>query len=83
MVFLVQNASAQVNVGVKINIGTQPEWGPTGYDHAEYYYMPDIDVFYYVLRHQYIYQQSGNWIFSTSLPSRYRSYDIQWLQGSG
>lgn len=73
---LFQTADAQVNVGLRVNIGTQPSWGPTGYDHVEYYYMPDIDVYYYVPRRQYIYLQGGNWLFSTSLPDRYRNYDI-------
>lgn len=74
--FIFQAASAQLRVGVNINIGAQPVWGPVGYDHAEYYYMPDIDVFYYVPKHQYIYQDRGRWIFTTSLPSRYGRYDF-------
>lgn len=74
--FVFQNVSAQVNVGLRVNIGTQPAWGPTGYDHVEYYYIPDIDVFYNVPRHQYVYMERGRWMFSSSLPFRYRSYDI-------
>ena len=42
--FLFQTASAQIRVRLNLNIATQPVWGPVGYDHAEYYYMPDIDV---------------------------------------
>jgi hypothetical protein len=74
--FIFQAASAQVRVRLNVNIATQPVWGPVGYDHAEYYYMPDIDVFYYVPRHQYIYQERGRWKFSTSLPYRFRSYNF-------
>ncbi len=74
--FAFQTANAQVKVGLRINIGTQPIWGPVGYDHVEYYYLPDIDVFYYVPRHQYIYLQRGRWVFSSSLPYRYRNFDI-------
>ncbi len=70
--FLFQSANAQI----RVNIATQPIWGPVGYDHVEYYYMPDIDAFYSVPRRKYVYQQSGRWIFSTSLPLRYRSYDL-------
>jgi hypothetical protein len=70
-----QTASAQLRVNFKVNIATQPVWGPTGYDHVEYYYMPDIDAYYYVPTHQYIYLQSGRWIFASSLPSRFH-YDI-------
>src|SRR5258705_8363958 len=67
---------AQVSVGVNINIGSQPVWGPVGYDYVDYYYLPDIDVYYYVPRHQYVYLSGGRWIFSAYLPVRYRSYDL-------
>jgi hypothetical protein len=70
------NAQAQVSVGVNVNIGSQPVWGPVGYDYAEYYYMPDIDVYYFVPRHQYVYLSGNNWVFSLSLPVRYRYYDV-------
>jgi hypothetical protein len=72
--FIFKTATAQVHFN--INIGVQPVWGPVGYDHVEYYYMPDIDVFYSVPRRQYVYLQQGRWIFTASLPSRYRGYDI-------
>ena len=68
------NSHAQVNVS--INIGTQPNWGPTGYDRVEYYYLPDIETYYYVPQHQFIYLESGRWVFAASLPPRYRSYDL-------
>lgn len=71
-----QTANAQVRVGVNINIGLQPVWGPVGYDHVEYYYLPDIDAFYYVPNRQYMYMQRGRWIFSTSLPYKYRNFDL-------
>jgi hypothetical protein len=67
---------AQVSVGVSINIGSQPVWGPVGYDHVDYYYMPDIDVYYNVPQHQYVYLSNGRWIFAASLPARYSSYDV-------
>jgi len=70
------NSQAQVRVGVNINIGSQPAWGPTGYDYVDYYYLPDIDAYYYVPRHQFVYLSGGRWIFSSSLPVRYRSYDL-------
>src|SRR5678809_1732815 len=70
------NTQAQVKVGVNINIGSQPEWGPVGYDYVDYYYMPDIDVYYYVPSRQYIYLSNGRWIFATSLPVAYRHYNV-------
>ena len=67
-------ASAQVSVNV--NIGAQPVWGPVGYDYVEYYYMPDIEVYYYVPTRRYIYLNNGNWVFVTALPARYRTYNL-------
>jgi hypothetical protein len=74
--FVFKTATAQVHVRFNVNIGTQPVWGPVGYDHVEYYYMPDIDAYYYVPSRQYIYQDRGRWIFSSSLPYRYHNYDV-------
>jgi hypothetical protein len=73
--FVFQQASAQAHVSFSVNIATQPVWGPVGYDHVEYYYMPDIDAYYYVPTHQYIYMQHGHWIFASSLPYYYH-YNI-------
>jgi hypothetical protein len=74
--FLAKPVAAQLRLGLNFNIGTQPVWGPTGYDHADYYYMPDIDVYYNISNRQYIYMERGGWQFSSSLPSRYRNYDL-------
>ncbi len=68
--------SAQVKVNVNINIGDQPEWGPSGYDYAEYYYMPDIETYYYVPRRQFVYLHGNRWIFSPILPPAHAHYDM-------
>lgn len=67
---------AKSQVRVNINIGSQPVWGPVGYDYVEYYYLPDIEAYYYVPSHQFIYLSGGNWIYSYSLPPRYRWYNL-------
>lgn len=67
-------ASAQVSINV--NIGSQPAWGPSGYNHVDYYYLPDIESYYDVATNQYIYQDGGRWIFARTLPPRYRGYDL-------
>jgi hypothetical protein len=72
---LLQTAAAQVHADIQVNIGQQPVWGPVGYDHVEYYYLPDIDAYYNVPRHQYVYLHEGHWMFSDYLPSQYRDYD--------
>jgi hypothetical protein len=68
-----QKAAAQV--GVSINIGSQPAWGPTGYNYVQYYYFPDINCYYSVQTGQYIYLSGSKWRFSKSLPQRYSSYN--------
>jgi hypothetical protein len=68
--------STKAQVNVNINIGSQPQWGPTGYDHVDYYYLPDVDAYYYVPTNQYIYQNNGNWIWRNSLPSQYANYNL-------
>lgn len=70
------SSSAQVRVNVNVNIGSQPRWGPAGYDYVEYYYLPDIETYYYVPTRQFIYLSGGNWVFAYGLPPAYRSYDL-------
>lgn len=65
---------AQININV--NLGSQPQWGPSGYDYVEYYYLPDIETYYYVPKRQFVYLNNGRWVFSTSLPSRYSGYNL-------
>jgi hypothetical protein len=72
--FYGNTANAQVKVSVNFNIGSQPVWGPTGYDYAQYYYLPDVDAYYDIPRHQYIYQNGGRWIYASALPGSYH-YD--------
>lgn len=74
--FTSQQLNAQVRVGININIGDQPSWRAPGYDYVEFYYLPDIECYYYVPRHQFVYLSGGNWIFSASLPARYRGYNL-------
>ena len=71
-----KQADAQVRLNVNVNIGSQPVWGPVGYNYVQYYYLPDIESYYYVPRRQFVYLSGGRWIFSTSLPPAYRGYDL-------
>jgi len=71
---LVNEANAQIRVSV--NIGAQPEWGPGGYDYAEYYYMPDIEAYYCVPTRQYTYFDDGRWVTGGYLPRRWSNYDL-------
>jgi hypothetical protein len=67
---------ARAQVSVQINIGSQPQWGPDGYDYVDYYYLPDIEAYYYVPTRQFIYLEGDRWIFATNLPYRCRDYDL-------
>ena len=71
---LVNKADAQIRVSV--NIGVQPEWGPSGYDYAEYYYMPDIEAYYCVPTRQFTYFDDGRWVTAGYLPRRCDNYDL-------
>ncbi|MDB5114519.1 MAG: hypothetical protein JWQ79_11 [Mucilaginibacter sp.] len=73
---LFKSADAQLRINLGFNIGSQPDWGPVGYDHAEYYYIPDIDAYYDVPNHQYVYYQNNVWVHAGYLPPRYRNYDL-------
>lgn len=71
---LANRANAQLSIS--INIGSQPAWGPTGYDYVQYYYLPDINAYYNVSAAQYIYLNRGRWVFAKALPRQYASFDI-------
>jgi hypothetical protein len=75
-VLLVSTADAQLSIKLGFNIDRQPVWGPTGYDHVEYYYMPDLDVYYNVPQQRWFYNERGRWISRSSLPARYRGHDL-------
>lgn len=68
--------SSKAQVSVNVNIGAQPNWGPAGYASVDYYYLPDIECYYYVPRQQFVYMSGPEWVFSASLPARYRGYDL-------
>ncbi|WP_300568547.1 hypothetical protein [Flavobacterium sp.] len=74
--FFFASFSMQSQVSVNVNIGSPPAWGPVGYTEVEYYYLPDIEVYYDVPRAQYIYLNGGHWIHSRYLPRPYRGYDL-------
>jgi hypothetical protein len=69
-------AKAQVSISLNFNVDRQPIWGPTGYDHVDYYYLPDIDVYYNVPQHRYFYYERNRWVGGSSLPRRYRGVNM-------
>ena len=67
---------AKAQVSVNVNIGAQPAWGPAGYDHVDYYYLPEVETYYYVPSRTFIYRNGKRWVKTKHLPARYRSYDL-------
>lgn len=74
--FLFVSSLMQSQVSVNVNIGVPPPWGPVGYSNIEFYYLPDIEVYYDIRTSQFIYFQSGRWYRSRYLPAPYRNYDL-------
>lgn len=68
--------SSQAQVNLNVTIGTAPSWGPSGYDNAEYYYLPDVASYYDVQASQFIYYGNGKWIRARRLPVQYNNYDL-------
>ncbi len=75
-VFTFKTADAQVSVNLNVNLGNQPSWGPAGYNYVEYYYMPDINVYYHVNSRKYTYYNGKKWLTVGNLPGKYRNYDL-------
>lgn len=69
------NANAQ-NISFSINIGSQPAWGPTGYDYVDYYYFPDFNGYYDINNGMFVYFDRGRWITARYLPAIYRHFDL-------
>jgi len=74
MLFFAVSAKAQISV--QLNIGTPPQWGPSGYTDVKYYYLPDVEAYYDVPSSMFIYFNGVSWIHRSYLPSRYRNYDL-------
>ncbi|MGH2647390.1 MAG: hypothetical protein ACRDE8_07475 [Ginsengibacter sp.] len=73
---LVYSSQTFAQLHVSINIGDQPAWAPEGTDNAEYYYIPDMDIYYDVPAHQFLYLQNRRWVRTSVLPTQYRKYDL-------
>lgn len=72
-VFIASAVNAQVSFNMTIS---PPPWGPAGYNQVRYYYLPDVETYYDAQSSIFIYYSGGAWIRSSSLPPRYRNYDL-------
>jgi hypothetical protein len=73
---LVCFSSIQAQVRVNVNLDLQPKWGPASYDYAEYYFLPELGIYYSVPERVFIYPHGNSWKFAKRLPSRYRHFDL-------
>ncbi len=74
--FFISLSVAKAQVGISININSQPLWGPVAYDYVEYYYLPEYDVYYNAPKAQFVYLNGPNWVFAPNLPSRYQNVNL-------
>ena len=73
---IIMSNPIKAQVSVNINIGSPPMWGPVGYAEVRYYYLPDVEAYYYIQTSMFIYYGGGVWIHRTYLPSIYSNYDL-------
>ena len=74
--FVYNESNAQVRFNLNLNIGARPAWGLPGNYAGDYYYMPEIDSYYDIPSHQFIYFDGRSWIYASELPYIYRDYDL-------
>ena len=68
--------TTRVSAQVDVNINLLPQWGPAEYDHVEYYYMPEHDIYYYAPKKQFVYRKGNVWTQSNTLPYQYRNVNL-------
>ncbi len=74
--FVMSTSTGTAQIGFSLNIHAQPLWGPTNYDHVEYYYMPEYGIYYYAPGAQFVYQVGSRWTYSSRLPYKYRNVNL-------
>ncbi len=66
----------QAQAYARIPVAQPPPWAPPGYARAQYYYLPDLQVYYDVPAASFLLPHRGQWIALRQLPAMYRSYDL-------
>ncbi len=75
-VLLMNIAEAQVRVNLNVNIGQRPAWGLPGNYTGDFYYFPEIDVYYNIPQRRFVYLDRDRWIYVNELPRSYRGFDL-------
>ncbi|MDR2140067.1 MAG: hypothetical protein LBP50_11050 [Tannerella sp.] len=63
-------------VSVHVNIDRQPAWGPVGYDYAEFYYFPELNIYFDVNRALFYWLSDRRWVSGVYLPLNYHGHDL-------
>lgn len=53
-----------------------PGWAPPYYSGARYYYFPDIETYYDLSDHSFVYLDNGQWLYAPTLPPVYSGFDL-------
>lgn len=75
---VINKTDAQVRFGFNVRIGSPVVAAPVmnNYYGDDYYYYPDIDMYYSIAAQQYVYLDGGRWLFSNAIPYMYRGYNF-------
>jgi cytochrome c556 len=65
-----------VSVNININLNSQPAWGPVGYEVANFYYFPDLNIYFDINNSLFYYLSGSRWISNRYLPNKYSRYDL-------
>ncbi|MCD8305717.1 MAG: hypothetical protein LUC49_03535 [Prevotella sp.] len=76
MFFALSAIPAQAQISININIGKQPSWGPSGYDYAQFYFIPELNIYYDVEAALFYYLSGSTWVGAKYLPLKYKKYDL-------
>jgi hypothetical protein len=68
--------STETKAQVFVTAGSPPPWGPAGYTGVRYYYLPGVESYYDVESSKFIYNSKGVWVHRSTLPGRYKRYDL-------
>ena len=66
---------SQAQVSVNVSVPKPPVWGPV-VTTQQYYYLPEIESYYDIRQSQFITQNNGSWVRTRTLPSKFKTYNL-------
>lgn len=74
-IILIFSGTSKAEVNLNLNFGL-PAWGPAGYEHERYYYLPDVEAYYDTRWGMFVYYNDGVWLHRSQLPAIYVNYNL-------